>query len=75
MANAFFEYYQFNTKIAFGRIVLQRIEKKSGESFCQYAQRWHRLAAQVLPPMMEDEMIKRFIDNLKPPYYKKIISA
>ena len=25
--------------------------------------------------MMEEEMIKWFIDNLKPPYYKKIISA
>ena len=24
---------------------------------------------------MEDEMIKRFIDNLKPPYYEKMISA
>jgi len=25
--------------------------------------------------MMEDEMIKWFIDNLKPPYYEKMISA
>ena len=25
--------------------------------------------------MMENEMIKWFIDNLKPPYYKKIIST
>ena len=33
------------------------------------------LATQVRPPMMEDEMIKWFIDNLKPPYYKKMISA
>ena len=33
------------------------------------------LAAQVLPPMMEEEMIKCFIDNLKPPYYEKMISA
>lgn len=30
---------------------------------------------QVLPPMMEDEMIKWFIDNLKPPYYEKMINA
>ena len=40
-----------------------------------YAQSWRELAAQVLPPMMEDKMIKWFIDNLKPPYYKKMISA
>ena len=25
--------------------------------------------------MMENEMIKWFIDNLKPPYYEKIIST
>ena len=54
MANAFLEYYWFNIEIVPDSIVLQRIEKKSGESFCEYAQRWHDLAAQVLPPMMED---------------------
>ena len=30
---------------------------------------------QVLPRMMKNEMIKWFIDNLKPPYYEKMISA
>ena len=25
--------------------------------------------------MMEDEMIKWFIDNLKPPYYEKMINS
>ena len=50
-------------------------EKKSGESFCEYAHRWCELAAQVLPPMMEDEMINWFIDNIKPLYYEKMISA
>ena len=75
MANAFLEYYRFNTKIAPDRTVLQRTKKKSGESFCEYTQWWHELATQVLPPMMEYEMIKWFIDNLKPPYYEKMISA
>ena len=75
MANAFLEYYQFNTEITPNRTVLHRTEKKSGESFQEYAQRWHELATQVLPPMMEDEMIKWFIDNLKPSYYEKMISA
>ncbi|KAK9997923.1 hypothetical protein SO802_017526 [Lithocarpus litseifolius] len=37
--------------------------------------RWCELAEQVLPPMMEEEMIKWFIDNLKPPYYEKMIST
>ena len=75
MASAFLEYYWINTEIVLDRTVLQRTEKKSGESFREYAQRWRELAAQVLPPIMEDKMIKWFIDNLKPPYYEKIISA
>ena len=74
MANSFLEYYQFNTEIAPDRIILQRTEKKSGESFREYAQTWRELAAQVQPPMMENEMIKWFIDNLKPLYYKKMIN-
>ena len=74
MANSFLEYYRFNTEIAPNRTVLIRTEKKSGESFREYAQRWRELAAQVQPPMMEDEMIKWFIDNLKPLYYEKMIS-
>ena len=36
---------------------------------------WRELTTQVLPPMMEDEMIKWFIDNLKPLYYEKMINA
>ena len=27
------------------------------------------------PPMMENEMIKWFIDNIKSPYYEKMIST
>ena len=69
------EYYRFNTKIAPDCIVLMGTEKKDRESFREYAQRWHELATQVLPSMMEDEMINWFIDNLKPPYYKKMICA
>ena len=75
MAKAFLKYYWFNTEIAPNRIVIQRKEKKNGESFREYAWRWRKLAAQVLPPMMVDKMIKWFIDNLKPPYYEKMISA
>jgi len=44
MANAFVEYYRFNTEIALDCIVLQRIEEKIGESLHEYAQRWHELA-------------------------------
>jgi len=37
MASSFLEYYKFNTKIAPDRTVLMRTEKKSGESFREYA--------------------------------------
>ena len=75
MTNSFLEYYRFNTEIALDHTVLQRTENKSRESFHEYAQRWRELASKVLPPMMEEEMIKWFINNLKPPYYQKMISA
>ena len=75
MANAFLEYYRFNTKIAPDRTILQRAKRENRESFREYAQRWRELASKVLPPMMEEEMIKWFINNLKPPYYQKMISA
>ena len=75
MANAFLEYYQFNTEIAPDYIILQRTKKKSGKSFHKYAQSWCELGQQVLPPMMEEEMIKWFINNLKPSYYEKMINA
>ena len=58
MANFFLEYNRFKTEIAPNRIVLQRIEKKNGESFRENAQRWRELATQVQPPMMENEMTK-----------------
>ena len=75
MAISFLEYCRFNTDIAPDRTILIRIKKKSGESFREYAQRWRELAAQVQPPMVENEMIKWFIDNLKPLYYEKMIST
>ena len=75
MANFSLEYYRLNTEIAPKCTILMRTEKKSGESFQEYAQKWRELATQVQPPMMENGMIKWFIDNLKPPYYEKMIST
>ena len=75
LANSFLEYYQFNIEIALDHTVLMRTKKKSEEFFRESTQRWHELAAQVQPSMMENEMIKWFIDNLKPFYYEKMIST
>ena len=44
IANSFLEYYQFNIEIVPNCTVLQRTTKKSGESFCEYAQRWCKQA-------------------------------
>ena len=47
--------------------------KKEHESFKEYAQRWMDLAAQVVPPMMEREMITMIVDMLPVFYYEKMV--
>ncbi|KAL5179713.1 hypothetical protein HKD37_01G000971 [Glycine soja] len=42
------------------------------ESSKEYAQRWRDLAAQVVPPMMEREMITMIVDTLPVFYYEKM---
>ena len=49
------------------------MEKKTNESFRQYAQRWREEAAQVHPPLTEKEMTVMFIDTLKAPYYDRLV--
>ena len=46
---------------------------KEHESFKGYAQRWRDLAAQVMPPMMEREMITMIVDMLPVFYYEKMV--
>lgn len=46
---------------------LQNIEKKSTESFKEYAQRWRDLAAQVPPPLTEKEITVMFVNTLLTP--------
>ncbi|XP_017609458.1 uncharacterized protein LOC108455412 [Gossypium arboreum] len=47
LAQAFMKQYGHVTDIALDRITLQNMEKKSNESFRQYAQRWKEIATQV----------------------------
>lgn len=51
-----------------------RLCKKSTESFREYAQRWRDLAASVVPPMPESEMVQAFIQAQQPPFYEKVMS-
>ena len=47
--------------------------KKEHESFKEYTQRWRDLAAQVVPLMMEREMITMIMDTLPEFYYEKVV--
>ena len=55
------------------RMQLQNMCKREHESFKEYAQRWRDLAAQVVPPMMEKEMITMIVDTLSGFYYEKMV--
>lgn len=51
LGKAFLTQYKDMTDMAPDRLSLQKMEKKSTESFKEYAQRWRDLAAQVQPPL------------------------
>jgi hypothetical protein len=73
LADTFLAQYGFNSQIAPDRFDLQRMEKKSNETFREYAQRWREKAARACPPLDEREMIKIFVDTLKNPYFDRMI--
>uniref|UniRef100_A0A2N9G1N4 RNase H type-1 domain-containing protein n=1 Tax=Fagus sylvatica TaxID=28930 RepID=A0A2N9G1N4_FAGSY len=73
LADTFLAQYGFNSQIASDRFDLQRMEKKSNETFREYAQRWREKAARARPPLDEREMIKIFVDTLKNPYFDRMI--
>jgi len=45
------------------RMQLPSLFKKSTETFKEYAQRWRELAAQVEPPLHENEITTMFIET------------
>ena len=49
------------------------MEKKTNETFCEYANKWRHLAAQVQPPMTDKELNKMFLNTLKASYYDRMI--
>ena len=66
---AFIRQDQYNSDMASDRMQRQNMCKKEHESFKEYAQRWRDMAAQVVPPMMEKEMITMIVDTLPVFYY------
>ncbi|XP_012448632.1 uncharacterized protein LOC105771785 [Gossypium raimondii] len=75
LAQAFIKQYRHVTDIAPDQIVLQNMEKKSNESFRQYAQRWREVAAQVQPPLLEKEITMLFINTLKAPFLNHMLGS
>ena len=61
------------TDTALDRLSLQNMEKKTTETFWEYAHKWKDLAAQVQPPMTDKELNKMFFNTLKAPYYDRMI--
>ncbi|KAL4318117.1 hypothetical protein GQ457_18G000230 [Hibiscus cannabinus] len=51
----------------------QCLEQKPNESLRQYAQRWREVAAQVQPPIQENEITPMFVDTLKGVLYDRLI--
>ena len=73
MIEAFIRQYRYNSDIAPDRTQLQNLSKRDNESFKEYAQRWRDLAAQVVPPMTEREMIIMIMDTLPVFYFEKMV--
>ena len=55
------------------RFSLQSMEKKTIETFKEYAHKWRDLAAQVQLPMTDNELNKMFLNTLKASYYDRMI--
>ena len=49
------------------------MEKKSKESYKEYAMRWKAVASQVQPPLTHREINSYFVDTLPSPYYDMLI--
>ncbi|GKV48344.1 hypothetical protein SLEP1_g55166 [Rubroshorea leprosula] len=71
----FMKQYEYNTSLAPSREDLQRTEKKSSESFKEFAQRWRGLAARVQPPLTDHELSNLFIKSTKGPYREKLMTC
>jgi hypothetical protein len=59
--------------VASNHFNLQRIEKKSRDTFREYAQLWRERVAWVQLPMSKKEMVRLFIDTLKDLYFDRLI--
>src|SRR4030065_2937957 len=57
------------------RSELQAMTQNDKETFKEYAQRWREFAAQVRPPLEENELTKIFLNTLDSFYYQKMFAG
>ena len=53
---------------------LRAMAQKDKESFKEYVQHWWEVTAQVVPPMVEQEMTKVFLKTLGSFYYERMVA-
>ncbi|KAL4281781.1 hypothetical protein GQ457_03G020990 [Hibiscus cannabinus] len=70
---AFLEQYKHVSDMVPSWTVLQTMEQKTNESFCQYVQRWRDVAAQVHIPLLENEITLLFMNTLKDDFYDRML--
>ena len=54
---------------------LRAMSQKEKETFKEYAQRWHEIAAQISPPLEAKELTKIFLKTLSSFYYERMVAS
>lgn len=67
-------YYPHMIKMAPNRNTPQCMEKKSNETFKEYARRWREVAAPIRLQLAVDEFSSIFIGTLKSPHYDQLFN-
>ncbi|XP_049365851.1 uncharacterized protein LOC125830722 [Solanum verrucosum] len=73
LAKDFVERFAYNVEIVLDRYFLERIKRKSPESYREYAYRWRKEAARVRPPIFEKEIVEMFIIIQEQEYHDRIM--
>ncbi|XP_019226600.1 PREDICTED: uncharacterized protein LOC109208050 [Nicotiana attenuata] len=75
LARDFVRQFQYNIDIAPNMNSLSNLNKKSSESFREYAVKWREQTARVKPPMDETEMVSVFLQSQEADYFQNMMSA
>ena len=73
LAKDFVDRFAYNVEIVPDWYSLEKMKKKSTESYREFAYRWRKEAARVRPPMTEKEIVEVFVQVQKPGYYDRVI--